>query len=76
MLTNRIYLGELNSKRPQTDEPYGNTSAHPAIVTVDLFNRVAARLKANKRVRRGRNRTYLLTGLVTCSSCGLPLDRQ
>src|SRR5262249_14978845 len=48
MLTNRVYLGELNSKNAQTDEPYGCERAHVPIVDVETFNRVAARLKANR----------------------------
>jgi DNA invertase Pin-like site-specific DNA recombinase len=73
LLTNRTYLGHLQSRHAQTLEPYGRDHAHEPIVSLELFDRVAARLKANRRVRRGSNRSYLVTGLVMCSVCGRPL---
>ena len=55
LLTNRVYLGALRSKKAQTPEPYGKDGAHEAIVLLtdgeDLEGRAQA--VARKAQERG-----------------------
>lgn len=51
--------------------------AVPAIVTEDVFERVARRLEENKRfARRNTKVLSLLQGLVVCSACGYAYRRM
>jgi DNA invertase Pin-like site-specific DNA recombinase len=43
------------------------------IVTVDLWNRVQAKLRTNQRQGRGVNTVYALSGLLFCAGCQSPL---
>ena len=49
---------------------------HPAIIEPETFRQVQNLLagkKCGRGPRRGRNRDFLLTGLLTCPVCGKPL---
>lgn len=89
MLRNRSYLGErsynkrsykayrrgekgdlFNSKAEWIAKP----DAHEAIVTPELFGKVAARFSTWKRRTAGTmRRPYLLTGIAVCARCGYKL---
>jgi len=67
ILSNRVYLGEL------TVGAYTNPTAHPPIVTEEVFN------SAQRPVRTRKPRTYaeaaLLAGLARCVACGSVMSR-
>lgn len=58
MLQNRKYIGEC----------YGIENYHEAIIDKDTFALVQDMLKRN--VRQAKTRTYIFSGLCTCSDCG------
>ena len=58
MLQNRKYIGEC----------YGIENYHEAIIGKDTFALVQKLLKQN--VRQSKTRTYIFSGLCTCSNCG------
>jgi len=58
LLQNRKYIGEC----------YGIENYHEAIIDKDTFNLVQDMLKRN--VRQTKFRTYIFSGLCTCSDCG------
>jgi Recombinase/Recombinase zinc beta ribbon domain len=83
MLKNRTYVGDvLWSRRPHDALERQETpvrperdwvvtlDAHPPLVTRDLFDRVQARLAANRTQRRFTAGGYPLSGLVRCAQCG------
>lgn len=67
LLRNRVYLGELSCG------PHVNPAAHPAIVDVDLFERVQALAVA--RGPRDDRQPALLAGIVRCCGCGHVMSR-
>ena len=58
MLQNRKYIGEC----------YGIENYHEAIIDKDTFDMVQDML--NRNVRQSKTRTYIFSGLCTCSNCG------
>lgn len=58
MLQNRKYVGEC----------YGIENYHEAIIDKDTFDMVQDML--NRNVRQNKTRTYIFSGLCTCSNCG------
>ena len=58
MLQNRKYIGEC----------YGIENYHEAIIDKDMFDMVQDML--NRNVRQSKTRTYIFSGLCTCSNCG------
>lgn len=58
MLQNRKYIGEC----------YGIENYHEAIIDKDMFEIVQDML--NRNVRQNKTRTYIFSGLCTCSDCG------
>ena len=58
MLQNRKYIGEC----------YGIENYHEAIIDRDMFDVVQNML--NRNVRQSKTRTYIFSGLCTCSNCG------
>lgn len=58
LLQNRKYIGEC----------YGIENYHEAIIDKDVFNLVQEMLGRN--VRQSKTRTYIFSGLCTCSNCG------
>ena len=68
IIGNRVYLGEL------TVGAYTNTTAHPAIVTEDVF------ASAQRPVRTRKPRIYdeaaLLAGISRCVGCGNIMSRS
>ena len=58
MLQNRKYIGEC----------YGIDNYHEAIIDRDMFDTVQDML--NRNVRQNKTRTYIFSGLCTCSNCG------
>lgn len=67
ILSNRVYLGEL------TVGEYTNTSAHPAIITEDVF--ASAQRPVRTRKPRIYNEAALLAGICRCSGCGSIMSR-
>jgi DNA invertase Pin-like site-specific DNA recombinase len=85
VLTNPTYLGHVvwcrrpHDKQERQDTPVRDASewvtaenAHPALVTQELFDRVAERLAYNRFHVRSPKTDYLLSGLMTCAHCGQP----
>jgi len=83
MLKNRTYVGDvLWSRRPHDALERQETpvraehewvvtlDAHTALISRDLFDRVQARLTANRRSRRWTAGGYPLSGLIRCAQCG------
>jgi hypothetical protein len=83
MLKNRTYVGDvLWSRRPHDALERQETpvrperdwiitlDAHPALVSRDTFDRVQARLAANRTQRRFTSGGYPLSGLIRCAQCG------
>jgi site-specific DNA recombinase len=67
VLRNRVYLGEI----PFRDQWY--PASHPALVDVDVFNRVQLLLdeRGEDHAKRRTNPSdYLLGGMVVCAACG------
>jgi hypothetical protein len=66
LLSNRVYLGEVSFGE------HVNPSAHPAIVPLELFERVQDRALgfAAGRARYDRAVKSLLAGIARCGSCG------
>ena len=58
LLQNRKYIGEC----------YGIENYHEAIIDKDTFALVQDML--NRNVRQSKTRTYIFSGLCTCSNCG------
>lgn len=85
VLKNRTYLGDVVwGRRPHDpverqrqpvrdrDQWVVTPGAHEALIASAMFERVQARLRANKRTLRSSRVDYLLSGLVTCAQCGEP----
>lgn len=83
ILTNRVYLGELEyfkssrSKFPKNRKQYEQITrvdAHPALVAEDVFNRVQKRIEDNTRPKmaspRSESSPNPLSELVKCAECG------
>src|SRR5437588_2639224 len=67
VLRNRVYLGEI----PFRDQWY--PASHPALVDVDVFNRVQALLDergGDHATRRTNPSDYLLGRMLVCAACG------
>lgn len=64
MLANRVYIGESYSGE------FRNKSAHPAIVSRELFDRVNAIKGRIPKHDGSLSSQCLLSGLVYCQSCG------
>jgi len=67
MLRNRKYIGEYKYRDIVHEDGI------PAIVSLELFNQVQARLAKNKRAParfKAREETYLLTTKLFCGKCG------
>ena len=70
-LSNRKYTGEYYFGE---NKQYNNNT-YPPLISKELFDKVQARLKANKRApaRSKAIVDYLLTGKVYCGHCGAPM---
>lgn len=68
MLRNRLYLGELRVRS------YVNPSAHPRIVSEDLFE--AVQYARVTRPAKAREHPALLASLIRCSGCGHVMPRS
>ena len=70
MLQNEMYIGTLRFVTEGYDDLIVE-NAIPAIVDMDVWNRVQTRHKANKPVTPRKHRElYPLTGKITCGYCG------
>lgn len=70
MLQNDMYIGTLRFVTDGYDDLIV-ANAIPAIIDMDLWNRVQARHQANKPVTPRKHRElYPLTGKITCGYCG------
>ena len=86
ILTNYGYIGKrevnkLNKRLAKghlkPEERYSLVDATwSAIVPVALFEKVQAKLKANKRSYAKAHYDFLLSGLLVCDECGVPLCGQ
>jgi DNA invertase Pin-like site-specific DNA recombinase len=85
VLKNVTYTGDVvwgrrpHDKRERQETPVRPASewvvckdAHPPIVTRELFDRVQAQFRVNRRERRHTQGGYPLSGLLTCVTCGRP----
>ena len=78
ILNNQVYLGRVphGKSKPRSAfmppaELQWTPGLHVAIVDQNTFDKVQARLQANRRNQRGGpNAKYLFTGLIYCGSCG------
>ena len=77
ILSNRVYLGQVphgkvsRSQFKPPEELQWTEGQHEALIGVDIFNRVQARLAENKhRQRGGPTAKYIFSGLVFCGNCG------
>jgi DNA invertase Pin-like site-specific DNA recombinase len=68
LIKNRVYLGEISYGK---DLRYVNTDAHDPIVDLPTWQAAQSPSEKPKRAVAG---TYLLTGLLRCSSCGYTLQ--
>ena len=71
LLRNTLYLGHVSHKGQIVAE-----DAHPPIVEQALFDRVGRQLEKRSRSCPARpfgRKSYALTGLAFCASCGTPL---
>jgi len=82
MLHHPAYKGDWDYGRESTKRHGRNLTAgkRPAIVAVELWERVQARLTANQKLsKRNTKRSYLLSGLIRCrcghAYCGSYYDR-
>ena len=66
MLRNRRYLGEYRYRDIVTE------NAFPALINQETFDKVQARMKANKKApaRSKSNEDFVLTGKLVCGNCG------
>jgi len=74
--TGKDFRGMRNSHKLKTEEEcYRVIGGVPAIVSVELFNKVQDRLRDNKNKIRNHNgkNFYPMNGKVFCSKCGKPL---
>jgi DNA invertase Pin-like site-specific DNA recombinase len=77
----RLHQGEVVSKgrpddaRNAPEEWEIVTGTHEALVSQELFDRVQARMRANRCSRAGVG-AYLFSDLLTCSECGRTLSGQ
>lgn len=63
--------GKLSVKDRSPEDWLQYKDAHEPIITEDDFNKVQAKLKANRTVPKGkRTTTHTLSGLVKCGKCG------
>jgi DNA invertase Pin-like site-specific DNA recombinase len=69
MLRNRVYLGELRVGE------HVNPNAHEAILEIETFEAVQAKLNSGVRPARNGGPPALLAGLVRCASCGHVMSR-
>lgn len=85
VLANPVYAGDIVGGRIRHDreaddfawrrdesEWYTTLDAHPALVSRELFERVQKRLSARQGQTTSPGTAYVLSGLVTCSTCGEP----
>jgi DNA invertase Pin-like site-specific DNA recombinase len=76
ILTRPAYCGDVvwmvRSNGPRDGDPVHVQDAHPALIKRVLWDRVQARLKANRRETRPTAGGYPLRELITCSECGAP----
>ena len=74
LLANPVYAGDLMSRgRAKLATPYGMRDAHPAIIDRALFAAVQDRMATNSRLGRAIKGEYILSGVVMCAACGMPL---
>lgn len=66
MLRNRRYLGEYRYRDIVTE------NAFPALIDQETFDKVRARMKANKKApaRSKSDEDFILTGKLVCGNCG------
>ena len=66
MLRNRRYLGEYRYRDIVTE------NAFPALIDQETFDKVQARMKANKKApaRSKSDEDFILTGKLVCGNCG------
>lgn len=91
LLSNATYTGchEVNKRKKVLDQdslkPYQRyqvvKAPWPAIVSDELFDKVAEQLQAGKSIERtrlkgSRNRLYILSGVFKCAECGETLIGQ
>ena len=72
ILTNQSYIG-LREFGNATNESEFVKASWPAIVDVDTFNRVQARLKSNRnrfKPAEWKRYPYPLTEVLICAECG------
>ena len=70
LLQNEMYIGTLRFVTEGYDDLIVE-NAIPAIIDIDVWNRVQSRHKANKPVTPRKHRElYPLTGKITCGYCG------
>lgn len=72
MLSNCIYAGFVESPKWNVPRTQGR---HEAIISVETFNRIQARIKGAAYAPRKRNldEDFPLRGFVLCADCGTPL---
>jgi site-specific DNA recombinase len=78
LLRNPVYIGMIrhgywsrSKVMPRPKEVTQTKGLHPAIVDAKTFDKVQARLSANKsRANGGTRPQYLFSGLLYCGSCG------
>jgi len=83
VLQNPVYVGHVRGGRRPSQSgrsagvadatPYGKDDAHVRVVDQPTFAAVQARLAGNRGIATRPARDYVLSGLVTCATCGRPL---
>lgn len=63
LLANRVYLGEVAYE--SADQPLRNPRAHEALVDAETWQAA----QRERRPRKKRGTTYVLSGLVRCAAC-------
>jgi DNA invertase Pin-like site-specific DNA recombinase len=75
VIHNRAYLGELSYGRRGDGEPrFINPTAHPAIVTPELWRRAQSPSVPRPAPQRSEQRVFMLTGVARCAICGYSLN--